>query len=198
VAHSWYAIYVVCIGRDEVEATRARERAQKLEPLSAYIDALAGVGLVMQGRHEEAIRECNKALEIDPGYVVALYAIGCAYSRVDRHDEAIAAYEKAATITDQAPFYLGLLGSGYAAAGRDEEARRVLATLEERSAAEYVPPLCLAWVLGALGEMDRAFAELERAYQERSGFLTYPKLTPFDPLRRDPRFRAFFQRIGPY
>ena len=196
VAHSWYALYLVCTGHDDDEADRVRERAQELEPLSAYIDAMAGVALVMQHRHEEAIRECNKALAIDPGYLVALYAIGCAYTRVGRHEEAISVHEKAASITDHAPFYLGFLGSAYGAAGRDEEARRVLAELEQRAATGYVPPLSLAWVLGGLGEVDRAFVELERAYQERSGFLTYPKLTPFDPLRSDPRFRAHVERMN--
>ncbi len=195
VAHSWYALYLVCTGRDDGEANRARERAQELEPLSAYIDAMAGVALVMQHRHEEAIRECTKALAIDPGYLVALYAIGCAYTRAGRHQEAIAAHEKAASIADRAPFYLGFLGSAYGAAGRDGEARRVLGALEDRASTGYVPPLSLAWVLAGLGEMERAFAELERAYQERSGFLTYPKLPPFDPLRSDPRFRAHVERM---
>jgi len=195
VAHSWYALFMVCTGRDEGEATRARERAQKLEPLSAYIDAMAGVVLVLQRRHEEAIGECAKALEIDPGYLVALYTIGCAYTRAARHEEAIAAYEMAASITDRAPFYLGFLGSAYAAAGRREQAREVLDELERRAATEYVPPLSIAWVLGGLGEMDRAFVALEEAFQERSGFLTYPKLTPFDSLRPDPRFRELVERM---
>ncbi len=195
IAHSWHALLLVGTGRGDA-ADKVRELAQNLDPLSAYVNAIAGFVLVMQGRPEEAIRECNKALELDPGYLVALYSIGCAYTRVGRHEEAIQAHARAVAITEGAPFYLGFLGSAYAAAGRDEEARRVLDELEKRPATEYVTPLSLAWILGGLGETDRAFAELERAYLDRSAFLGYPKLTPFDPLRADPRFREHLRRMN--
>jgi hypothetical protein len=48
-----------------------------------------------------------------------------------------------------------------------------------------------------LGENDRAFEWLERAYRERDGMMTHLKVTPrIDPLRSDPRFEDLMRRIG--
>ena len=44
-------------------------------------------------------------------------------------------------------------------------------------------------IAAQLGEKDQAFAFLERAYQERSGWIPWLKLDPMsDPLREDVRF----------
>ena len=49
----------------------------------------------------------------------------------------------------------------------------------------------------ALGDMDGAFAALERAYQARSAGLIYLHLDPgYAPLRSDPRYGELVRRIG--
>ena len=48
-----------------------------------------------------------------------------------------------------------------------------------------------------MGDLDRAFEALERAYQARSGGLIYLHLDPgYAPLRGDPRYAELVQRIG--
>jgi hypothetical protein len=48
-----------------------------------------------------------------------------------------------------------------------------------------------------LGEKDKAFEWLEKAYQERSEELLFLKVEPvLDPLRADPRFQSLIRRIG--
>ena len=42
----------------------------------------------MWGQSEEAARECRKVLDVDGNYLLGLYFIGGAYSRLGRHDEA--------------------------------------------------------------------------------------------------------------
>jgi hypothetical protein len=47
-----------------------------------------------------------------------------------------------------------------------------------------------------LGDKDRAFEWLEKAYEERAGRLVYLKvLRAFDPLRSDPRFEDLVRRL---
>ena len=47
-----------------------------------------------------------------------------------------------------------------------------------------------------LGERDQAFAWLERAFDERRGWLAYLKVEPMlDPLRTDPRFATLVRRM---
>jgi hypothetical protein len=52
-----------------------------------------------------------------------------------------------------------------------------------------VSPVTFVTVHLGLGEVDQAFAWLERAREERRGWLCYLKVEPLlDPVRGDPRF----------
>ena len=55
----------------------------------------------------------------------------------------------------------------------------------------------LAIVYAELGEMERAFEYLERAYAEDPGSLSYINADPTaGALRSDPRFPPLLQRLG--
>ena len=58
-----------------------------------------------------------------------------------------------------------------------------------------IDPQILAWVYIALGDNDRAFAALNKSY-ENHATLIWIKIGPvFDPLRSDPRFVDLLKRI---
>jgi hypothetical protein len=51
--------------------------------------------------------------------------------------------------------------------------------------------------LAELGEKDKAFTELNQAYQNHEYFLVWLKVDPrLDPLRSDPRFEDLLRRVG--
>jgi hypothetical protein len=55
----------------------------------------------------------------------------------------------------------------------------------------------LAMGYAAVGDRDRAFQCLEKAFQARSAGLIYLHLDPgYEPLHADPRFTDLKQRIG--
>lgn len=52
-------------------------------------------------------------------------------------------------------------------------------------------------IYAALGDLDDAFAWLERAADERSAIVPRVRVDPeFAPLRSDPRYAKFLARIG--
>ena len=54
-----------------------------------------------------------------------------------------------------------------------------------------------AQIYASIGEKDRAFAWLDKAYDERNPMLAYAKVMPYyDNLRADPRFAGLLQRLG--
>ena len=80
--------------------------------------------------------------------------------------------------------------------GDTATARAVLDQLHSWTRDRYVNPAAFAMVHIELHEIDPAFEWLERAYQDRRGWLAYLKVEPdFDPLRSDPRFSSFLQRM---
>ena len=89
------------------------------------------------------------------------------------------------------------LGFAYATAGNRNEARRILAKLRTLHERGLVPSGSIGILYGALGELNEAFAWLEKAYEERDPQLTYLKAgRRFEPLRQDPRFRELMRRVG--
>jgi hypothetical protein len=60
-----------------------------------------------------------------------------------------------------------------------------------------VTPVAMVQVYIGLGDKDRAFAWMEKAYQERSYFMACLQVIPVaDPLRSDPRFDDLLRRMG--
>ena len=57
-------------------------------------------------------------------------------------------------------------------------------------------PVAFAGLHVQLGDHDAAFEDLERAYQDRRGWLAYLRVEPaVDPLRADPRFTRLLERM---
>jgi hypothetical protein len=58
-------------------------------------------------------------------------------------------------------------------------------------------PETIATVYAGLGDRDKAFEWLEKAYQERSPRLTWLKVEPMlDSIRSDPRYADLLRRMG--
>lgn len=69
--------------------------------------------------------------------------------------------------------------------------------LKKDSKEGYVSPKYFVLAYLQIGEKDRAFEWLEKAYEERGEVLLYLKVDPrFDPLRSHPRFADLLRRIG--
>lgn len=88
------------------------------------------------------------------------------------------------------------LACAYAVSGRSREAKKILDELQTRTPQVYSSPFDLAVAYTGLGDRDRAFSWLEKAYQERVRPMPSLKINPlFDPLRSDSRFAALIQRM---
>jgi serine/threonine-protein kinase len=110
--------------------------------------------------------------------------------------EAEAAFREALSLGPSSAYSAGGLGAALAHAGRVPEAREILAELTLRRAQRYVAPVPFALLHVALGETDAALADIERAHAERRGWMAYLRVDPLlDPLRGDPRFAAWLQRM---
>lgn len=60
-----------------------------------------------------------------------------------------------------------------------------------------IPAINITGVYAGLGDVDKAFEWLERAYEERNSALTSLKVnSALDNLRSDPRFNHLLERVG--
>ena len=195
-AHNVYAGYLMCRGRAD-EAIAASNRARELDPFSLSISAQRGFLLENARRYDEAIAQLRSVIEMDPNHYQAYWFLGHTYAANKQFNEAIAAAEKAVALSERTPGALGILGLAYGVAGRQAEANKVLNELLKLNETRYVTPAAMVNVYIGLGDKDKAFEWLEKAYQERSNYIAYLKVFPIvDPLRSDPRFADLLRRVG--
>jgi DNA-binding winged helix-turn-helix (wHTH) protein/TolB-like protein/Flp pilus assembly protein TadD len=191
--HIEYGRYLACVGRSR-DSIAEIEQARRLGDAPGFAIMLA---LVAAREYERAIDEGNKLIEVEPNQPYTHIYLGMSFTEKSLHEAAIGEIEKAATLSTDATIMKAQLGYAYAAAGRRGDAERILTELEALSRERYVSPYDLAVSQFALGDKDRTFEYLEKAYAERSRRLWGLKVNPiWDNLRPDPRFANLLQRIG--
>ena len=185
----------LCARQRPGEAMPLFTRAREADPLASFPYTLAGWGLLMCGKPEEGLRNLEDALTFEKEDASALGALCLANVALGKIDEGIEAAERVVGLTRRmAPFFLGILGWALASAGRESEARSILGELRARPS-DSPTAVSEAWLLGALGEIDEAFAVLARAEEEYQGLVSYTGLPGFDSLRSDARFNALMRRL---
>jgi Flp pilus assembly protein TadD len=113
------------------------------------------------------------------------------------YPQARQAYQSILAFAPHEPALLALLGHLYAVTGQKTAAREIISQLQEMSGSKYVPSVYVALIYIGLGDKDKAFAWLDKAYEERCDYLVYLPTDPMaDPLRSDPRFASLLERLG--
>ena len=184
------------MGRNE-EALAEVKRALTLEPLSLAINTALASTFYYTGQYDQAMEQCRKTIGLDANFVQARIFLGRAYEQKGDYKEAIAEFQKALQISEGNTNELAALGHAYAISGNAAEARKILDDLKERSQQTYVQPMWIAGIHIGLGEKDQAFQWLQKAYDDRSGWLVYLKVDPmFNSLRSDAPFADLVRRVG--
>lgn len=195
-AHYVLASALPLVGRLD-DAITAIRRALSLDPLSAGYSEWLARFLLYRKDYEGAIAEAQKTFELDEGSLRAPLYIGSANLAMGRAEAALEWYRRAQAKEKSVRSYDAMIVRALAALGRRDEAEAILARLDDESRQQYVRSEILAMGYAAMGEFDRAFACLERAFQARSAGLIYLHLDPgYEPLRGDARFGELVQRIG--
>ena len=75
---------------------------------------------------------------------------------------------------------------------------KVFDELKNESKERYVSPYDMALIDAALGDKEQAFADLQKAYDDRTAWIAmYLNIDPrLDSLRSDTRFADLARRIG--
>ena len=179
------------------EAIGEMRKAITLDPLHPHHSRWLGRFLLYAGDYVAAIAQSHKTLELHADYFHAYLDIGSACLAQDKADEALEWFRKGQGLETSVRSYDPYLVRALAVLGRRDEADAIMTRLDEESRTQYVRAEIMAMGYAALGDSDRAFACLERAFQARSAGLIYLHLDPgYAPLRGDPRFGDLVQRIG--
>jgi TolB-like protein/Tfp pilus assembly protein PilF len=188
--------YLGAVGRTD-EAVAEAETAVKLEPLSLINNSVLASSYVYARRYDKALAQAQKAFELDTNFPLARQWVGTAYILNGQYQRAIDFAQQSPADSPSRWTSLMVIAHAYAKMGDRTNCERVIGELEEVGKTRYIRRYYIASIYATLGEKDKAFAQLEKAYADRDSFLGRLLEDPFmDPLRGDPRFTDLIKRIG--
>jgi serine/threonine-protein kinase len=194
LAHRWYATYLTLTSQHD-QAIAEIKRARELDPISPGLNATVGYVLYLARRYDEASESLNATRGTNRDYPYTHLFLGFTYAAKGLYDQAIKAYQEAIRLGLDTPSTQVFLGSAHALAGQREQALAILKKLQ--TASSYPSPGHLAILYAALGDRERAFSSLEKAYQAHDPQLQYLGVSPgYDSLRSDPRFHELLLKVG--
>ena len=195
-AHWTFGSALPAVGRLS-EAVEEMRKALTLDPLYPQYSRWLGRFLLYAGDYPAAIDQSHKTMELSTEYFQSYLDIGSACLAQGRHEQALEWYRRGQGLQTSVRSYDAFIVRALAPLGRQEEAEEILKRLEDESRQHYVRAEVLAMGYAAVGDFDKAFASLERAFQARSAGLIYLHLDPgYTPLHPDPRFGDLVSRIG--
>jgi DNA-binding winged helix-turn-helix (wHTH) protein/TolB-like protein len=191
VAHLRYGYYLFYALKLD-EALVHMRRAQQLDPASPITNgALAGM-LYNAHDFDGCIAYAKRSVELEPTVFGAHLNLGEAYAQKRMFKEAQAAFDKAGDVNPE--YVLWEKAYAFALAGQRAEALRSVAQAEKQNKSGWRMHINYAQLYAALGDKDKAFAEMELMQMGR--FMAAPvKYDPaFDLIRDDARFTDFLRR----
>ena len=140
----------------------------------------------------------GKAVELNPNLVIEHFLLGQALILESRFPEAIAELQEAVRLSEGDAWMKGSLSYAYAASGRKDLASKLLDELRGQSTASgYRRSIPIALAYAGLGDKNRAFEFLNKAYDERDPWLAFIHNDHlYDSLHSDPRWMPLIKRIG--
>ena len=178
------------------EALVAGHTALELDPASVSIRRSMGFAYYYARRYDQARYHLSRALAMNPTAFETYRFLALALAQQGQWAEAERATREAMALPGSGPYTIATLGYVLARTGRRAEAEDQLAELDALRRTGYVSPVAYAMLHLGLEQWPQALDWVERAYQERRGWLAYLKVNPIlDPLRGHPGLDVLLRKM---
>ena len=194
-AHEDRAIFLAAAGRRS-EALAEIAKIDQLDFSSSSATAESYTYYALRD-YPALIEAARRALLLDPKDSRQHYFLGVGYEGTGEIQQAISEFQKAGQFSDGSLGPAVALAHAYSAAGKKAESEKILRDLERKAKRTSASPYTMATIYAGLGENDKAFDLLEKAYSEKSldFALGLQSDLLLDRLRPDPRFQIMLRRI---
>ena len=200
-AHHWFALALAGMNRP-IEALNEAQTAQRLDPRSPSIKAATGIVYFMNGRNQEALAECDKALAINEGFVPALKVKRWVYAVVGDRSAAQDAFQKEVSYSGgrlTEPGWMIVQLQLVAPGDNNAQNLKALDSAAKDSSVssnDYTFAFEVALAYNNLGDTNKALEWLERAAAANSHSFNYINVEPrFANLRDLYRFQRLAKKF---
>ncbi len=189
--------YLAWSGR-RVEALAELASMAKLD-LAYSTHTAAESGVYYHQRNYKALVDASRRfVTLNPDAWPGHYFLAVGYDGLGQELDAVSEYQRAVELSHGDTDTIAGLAHAYIAMGNRAKAEEILRNFLRQSKKNYVSPYMIATICAGLGDKEKAFDFLEKAYQERSPDIPYFLKADLrlDTLRSDPRFQDLVRRVG--
>ncbi|BDQ02148.1 adenylate/guanylate cyclase domain-containing protein [Ignavibacterium sp.] len=196
-AHHYYAYYMMAINNTRKAVIEA-EKAHELDPLSLPINAFLGDMYLNAGMILDAIEQYKKTLEIDSTFRAAINGLGWAYYQSGNMEEALKLFKKSQEIAGDEFKSTANLGYIYAKSGELDKVNDCLDKIkfQEKKLTEVNYTIDYALVYLGLGNYDKVFEYLNKAFEDKLGALIFIRSRSWKEIHDDERFKALLSKMN--
>jgi tetratricopeptide (TPR) repeat protein len=191
--HNWLGSVLLDEGRFP-EAISELQIAERSDPLQAAGGATLGLAYYMARDYDRALQKFSLVWSLHPEAIALRPFIGSAWEAKGDYEKAMTEYR---AVEPQMPDAVkSRIAHLLAVMGKRGEALNILAKIEKPGPGAPPPDAFdIAVIYGTLGERDKAFEWLDRAYEQR--IVWFLKVHPMlDPLRGDARYGVLLRKAG--
>jgi len=196
LARAFYGVFLA--GDYRADEARAQSAAAiELDPLSPFIHGAAGMAAFASADVEGAVAAANRALDLQPDFLMGAWLLAIALDDEGRLDEAETMIGRTTAIS-RAPIFVAMIGKIYAGQGRMDDAARIEAELEDRRVrGEYIPRACDVIIAAGRRDIPGLRRALQHCLDDRTTWLTV-RLGPgpcLEGFRSDPEVSRLLDEI---
>ena len=192
---SYGGTYLFSVGKADQSVVEL-EKALQLEPLSPITNVVAVYAYEYARQYDKALRQARTGFDLEPNFPSMRSHVATALILNGRYEEAISTLQQAPPNSPGGWVLAVALAHAYAKQGKRAEAEQQISLIRELGKTQHIRPYYLASIYATLGDKDKAFAELEKSFDERDCYLGRISVDPFfDPLRDDARFKSLLKRM---
>jgi Tfp pilus assembly protein PilF len=204
LARRFYAgSYLKCVGKYQEALAEAR-KAVGLDPFSLSANEFLALMYMFAGDNDRSLQQFRHLIELDPNHGRTRLLFAVLLARLGRYPESIEEFQKGEILSGTPPEQAVERAAALRKAARSGRAsdywrgylKLGLESIGQRDQA-WFGPTDIAEAYAQLGNNDKAFEWLEKAYQDREGIpLSALNCDPgFKNLHGDPRFADLMRRL---
>ncbi|MGB7207452.1 MAG: protein kinase [Pyrinomonadaceae bacterium] len=192
LSHQIYARYLNTFGRFD-ESIAEVKTAIDLDPASPFNQRSYGVSLYFARRYSEADAQLKQVIIMNPNFASAYIWLWNSSEMQGNYSEAFEWFMKAQEIRKRDVETVQNFKTIFQISGWQGVLRERI-RLNEETDGSFVELACLN---AQIGNNEKAFEYLEKAYQRREWGIVNLQVEPrYDSLRSDPRFDELAKRVG--
>jgi len=196
-AYRWFEFYWTYVEHDYEQAVSALKEAGALDPMDGRLPLREATVEFIFGNFDRAERILREVAAAEGESPILKISLMDTLIRAGRDVEAVELARSLPVAGAIPDVFLGVAGLTLVLGGSADECRARLQELERRAEQAYSLPFWRAVIYAALGDLDRAFALLDTAAEDRDAGLLFLSVVPKVPgFQTDPRYVALLRRIG--